>query len=100
MATTPDPLLTPAQEASIEAIAVAAARVEQIRTSAESVCASRGAIHAVEQVPGGFTRPTRVSVQSRALGLRVLQDIGYVWPVTDRRWGAESGRSAWIVEAL
>lgn len=53
------------------------------------------AIEAVEKIPGSkFERPTLISYHSASLGLRVVQSIRYVWPATDRRWGAEAGRES------
>ena len=74
-----------------------------MEVTAEQILAAPDAleiVQAVEQVPGGFTRATIITMRSASLGAQCAQTIGYVWPVTDRRWGAESGRSAWIVEAL
>jgi len=41
-----------------------------------------------------------VAVQSRTLGLRAVENITYVHPVTHRAWGAEAGRSEYAVEGV
>jgi len=103
MATVKPGVLTPADLASVAAIDAATASRAQIQESAQAVHAARDAmrsVEAVEDVPGGFVRPTRVAVQSRTLDLRTVQDITYVHPVTHRAWGAEAGRSEYAVEEL
>ena len=103
MATVKPGVLTPADLASVAAIESATASRAQIQESAQAVHAARDAMHtveAVEDVPGGFVRPTRVAVQSRTLDLRTVQDITYVHPVTHRAWGAEAGRSEYAVEGV
>lgn len=58
-----------------------------------------GVVLAVEE-SRRYQRPTRVAVRSASIGYQCWQSITYVHLVTDRRAGAEAGRSKWTVEAL